>query len=387
MPPSPAARLTYIYLPYVDEQGTGMQRFGSEMILALLRNGQPARVILGEVQGRPKWLEGVPHEVLISPGIARRVPRPVTALARLLWLQFLLPLRVRRKATVLTLADRDLATFPMFRQVAVVHDLTQARELRLHRSRARDARIRMWKTALRRSDRVIAISEATKCDLIQSFGVDPARVEVVYEGFDPSTFYPRTGEPGGGKPYLLYAGTLAPNKNIPFLLRVFCQLRDAGFDVELQLAGRYGPELASEVIGPVPEQHRCAVRLIGFVSDAELAERMRGCTAFVFPSLSEGFGLAPVEAMACGAPVISSEATSLKEVVGEGGVLLSPLDERGWVEALTQVLTSESFRKVLSERALRRSSAFSWDRAAQSYRAIIEGAGPAPARFQAKADT
>ena len=372
MSSSRGAGLTYIYLPYVDEQGTGMQRFGSEMILALLRTGMPVRVLLGEVQGKPKWLEGVPHEVLIGPGAARRVPRPVTAVARLMWLQFLLPLRARGKATVLTLADRDLATFPMFRQVAVVHDLTQARELRLHRSRARDARIRMWKTALRRSDRVIAISEATKRDLVESFGVDPARVDVVYEGYDPATFYPRTSEPQG-TPYLLYAGTLAPNKNIPFLLRVFCTVRDAGSNVELQLAGRYPPERVAELMAAVPEQHRAAVKMIGFVSDQELGERMRGCTAFVFPSLSEGFGLAPVEAMACGAPVVSSEATSLKEVVGEGGVLLSPQDEQGWVDALTRVLASADHRRELSERALRRSTAFSWERAAQAYQAIIEG--------------
>jgi alpha-1,3-rhamnosyl/mannosyltransferase len=362
----------------VDEQGTGMQRFGSEMILALLRNGLPSRIILGEVQGRPQWLEGVPHEVLIGPRASRRVPRPLAAVARLLWLQFLLPLKARRTGTVLTLADSDLATFPMFRQVAVVHDLTQARELRQHRSRARNARIRMWKTALHRSDRVIAISEATKRDLVESFGVDPERVEVVYEGFDPAVFYPRKGEPAA-PPYLLYAGTLAPNKNLPFLLRVFCRLRDAGFGVELQLAGRYTPERAAEMLGPVPEQHRAAVRMIGFVSDEELAERMRGCTAFVFPSLSEGFGLAPVEAMACGAPVVSSEATSLKEVVGEGGVLLSPEDEQAWVDALTRVLGSREHRLDLSERALRRSAVFSWDRAAEAYRGIIEGRSARPA--------
>jgi glycosyltransferase involved in cell wall biosynthesis len=99
---------------------------------------------------------------------------------------------------------------------------------------------------------------------------------------------------------------------------------------------------------------------------------MRNCAAFVFPSLSEGFGLAPVEAMACGAPVVSSAATSLAEVVGEGGVLLSPTDHDGWVRELSSVLSDKEYRRELSRRALGRSSTFSWDRAAGAYRKLIE---------------
>jgi glycosyltransferase involved in cell wall biosynthesis len=371
MPTRRGESRTYIYLPYADEQATGLQRFGSEIIRALLRTGMEAEVLIGEVQGQPQWLTGVPHKVVLKSGLTRRLPRPATSLLRLLWLQFVLPLRARRGSTLLTLADQDLAVFPLVRQIAVVHDLTQAGPYRQKASAAQSVRIWLSKIGLRRSEQLIAISPATRDDLVNTFAIAPDRISVIDEGFDPAIFSPGERR-SGARPTLLYAGTLAPNKNIPFLLEVFAELRERGFDVELQLVGRYLPERFQELVAAMAPEHRAAVLPVGFVSDAELAERMRSCTAFVFPSLSEGFGLAPVEAMACGAPVVSSEATSLKTVVGEGGVLLSPHDRQGWVEALVRVLSDESCREELSRRALRRSRAFSWDRAAQAYRELIE---------------
>jgi glycosyltransferase involved in cell wall biosynthesis len=370
-PAQPIGR-AFLYLPYVDEQGTGMQRFGSEMIRALLRSGLDAQVLIGEVKGSPPWLEHTPHKVLLSGSAARMLPRPLAALARLLWVQFIAPLKARRGDTLVTLADRDLAIFPLMRQIAVAHDLTQARSLRQQHSKALELRVRLWIGALRRSERVIAISGATKDDLIRSFGVREEQIRVIYEGFDPRIFYPRKEGRSTQRSYLLYAGTLAPNKNIPFLLEVYSELRRRGLEIDLRLVGRYAPERAEELIAAVPLPYRTSVHFDGFVSDEELGEKMRGCTGFVFPSLSEGFGLAPVEAMACGAPVISSEATSLAEVVAEGGVLLSPTDSNGWVRELTRLLQDEHYRAELSRRALRRSEHFSWDEAARAYREVIE---------------
>jgi len=365
-----AASKTFIYLPYVDEHATGMQRFGSEMIQSLLRTGLDAEVLIGELHGRPKWIERVPHRVLVRGALWRRLPRSASALARLLWVQALLPLRAGRRATLLTLADRDLAFFPAVRQIAVVHDLTQVRGLRQLGGRAHDLRIRLWREGLKRSDAVIAISSATKADLIETFGIAADRVYVIHEGFDPTIFFPGAAT-DANRPYLLYAGTLAPNKNIPFLLRVYAKVRERGANVDLRLVGRYSAEVAADLLASVPAAYRDGVHFAGFITDQQLGEQMRGCAAFVFPSLSEGFGLAPVEAMACGAPTVSSYATSLREVVGDGGVLLSPTDERAWVNTLVRLLADRAFQDELRRRAVRRSAAFSWDRAAQAYAALI----------------
>jgi len=362
----------YLYFPFVDDQGTGMQRFGSEIILALLRTGLNARVLIGELQGQPAWLEGVPYRVIIRARLGRVLPRPAAAIARLLWVQFVLPLRAGRKATLLTLADRDLAIIPLIRQIAVAHDLTQVRSLRQRTGVAHDLRNRLWRGGLKRSEKIIAISDSTKSDLVESFGIPAEQIEVVHEGYDPTVFFPDADGRENSERYLLYAGTLAPNKNIPFLLHIYSEVRRLGIDVKLRLVGRYAAAQAEELRALVPEAYRADVDFAGFVTDEELAEQMRGCAAFVFPSLSEGFGLAPVEAMACGAPVISSNATSLVEVVGEGGALLSPHDEQGWVTEISQVLTDAKYRNELKQRALIRSAAYSWDRAAVSYRMLLE---------------
>jgi glycosyltransferase involved in cell wall biosynthesis len=289
----------------------------------------------------------------------------------MLWIQFLLPLRAGRGATLLSLSG-DLATIPLMRQIAVAHDVTQATDHRQQRGIAYDARNRLWKMALTRSDKVIAISGSTKQDLVEHFGVPAASVHVIYEGYDASIFRPApSGTVTSAHPYLLYAGTLAPNKNIRFLLDVYLALRKRS-DVQLTLVGKQDPGHVDALVKELPAEARDCVHFAGFVSDAELASLMRGCTAFVFPSLYEGFGLAPVEAMACGAPVIASYGGSLREVVGDGGVVLSPTDREAWVTELTRVFEDREYRRELSRRALARSQAFSWDRAAEAYRELLD---------------
>lgn len=367
-----AQEQVYLYLPYADDQGAGMQRFGSEMIRALLRTGLNARILIGEVSGAPAWLDELPHEVILGASLRRRLPASLAALTRLLWIQFLLPLKAGRGATLLTLADRDLATIPLMRQIAVAHDLTQVTQLRQLSGIAHDVRNRLWRRGLARSDKVIAISGTTKQDLVEHFGLPADSITVIYEGYDATIFRPPSDVSWEPKPpYLLYAGTLAPNKNIPFLLDVYARLRERA-DVRLTLVGKQDDAQVGALLSALPVGIREGVEFAGFVSDGELATLMQECAAFVFPSLYEGFGLAPVEAMACGAPVISSYAGSLREVVSTGGVLLSPTDKEAWVSELTHVLEDADYREQLSERALTRSRAFSWDRAAQAYRALLD---------------
>ena len=359
----------FVYMPYVDEHGTGMQRYCSEMILALLRVGAPVQVLIGELHGRPAWLEDVPYRVMLGRRAVRWVPRGIRPVIRILWLQFVLPFFAGRHGTLLALAH-ELALLPAVRQVAVVHDLTQFRSYATRRGWAEGVRNRLWVWGLRRSERIIAISEATKSDLIENLGIAPSRIEVVYEGYDPAIFRPAQAREEGQSPYLLYVGTLAPNKNLPFLLQVYAQLRQR-FDIRIKLVGKQDPATVAELLATVPEATRSGIEFVGFVSDPLLAQLLQRCAAFVFPSLNEGFGLAVVEAMACGAPVISSDAGSLAEVVGQGGVLLAPTDAERWIDEIARVLTESDYRAELAQRAVRRSAIFSWDQAAQRYWALL----------------
>jgi len=378
--PGPGAGRIFVYLPLADEQSTGMQRFGSEMIRALKRAGLEFEVVIGQIEGDPAWLRTIPHRVVLRGGFWRRLPRAFHPVLRLLWLQFVLPLSRGGGGTVLALAH-ELAPLPLLRQIAVAHDVTQLRSYAQRDGLAERVRQRLWVRGMQRSARVIAISNATCRDLIACAGLEESAISVIGEGFDPAIFRPAPGSAQPARPYLLYAGTLAPNKNVPFLLRVFARVRER-HDVDLVLVGKQDPQEVARLMSGVPEAARASVRFRGFVSDEQLAGLMQNCAAFVFPSLNEGFGLAVVEAMACGAPLISSEAGSLREVVGPGGLLLDPNDEAAWVEAIDKTLSDEEYRGALSERGLSRSRIYSWDTAAASYRDLVTGGAGSSAGAQ-----
>ena len=355
-----------IYLPFVDERGAGMQRFGEEMIAALDREGFEFELLVGERLGRVAWLEARPHRLLLSPGLSARLPRGIAALIRLALVQQVLS---RPRQSVLALAH-EVAIRPRGRQIAVVHDITWLKSFAPPRSRSTMMRDVLWRAGLKRSQ-VIAISKATRADVAAWAGVDAAAIPVVYEGFDPHLFYPG-GEGKTDRPVLLYAGTLATHKNVPCILAAFARVRERGIDAVLKLVGRYEASQATTLLASVPERWHDDIDFAGFVSTEQLGNEMRACAAFLFPSRNEGFGLAPVEAMACGAPVLSSPGGSLAEVVAEGGLLLDPDNVEGWADAIATILTDGKAATTLRERARTRAEAFSWDRAARQYRAIME---------------
>lgn len=355
-----------VYLPFVDERGAGMQRFGQEVIAALDREGVEFELLIGERLGRVAWLEARPHRLLLSSELSASLPRWAAALLRLARVQTALS---RPKQTVLALAH-EVAARPRGRQVAVVHDTTFLKPFAPRRSRSTMARDALWRAGLKRSE-VIAISEATRRDVVAWMGLDAHAIPVVYEGFDPHLFYPGS-RTQMERPTLLYAGTLAAHKNVPCILAAFACIRQQGIDATLKLVGRYEPAAATALLASVPERWRPDVDFAGFVSNEQLGDEMRACSAFLFPSRNEGFGLAPVEAMACGAPVLSSPGGSLAEVVADGGLLLDPDDVGSWADAITRVLTDENTADELRTRALARAKSFSWDRAARQYRAILE---------------
>jgi glycosyltransferase involved in cell wall biosynthesis len=374
-PTAPRKRPAALYLPIADEQATGMQRFGSEIIRAILRLDPDFQVIIGRVDGAPSWLEGISYSTIVGPRGKAWLPRALQPLVRMLWLQFVFPMKLGRGATLIALAH-ELCARPFVRQIAVAHDVTQIRSYALRQSFAERVRQQLWIAGMRHSDAVIAISGATRHDLIEAIGLSPARLPVIYEGYDPSIFKPAPAETKAPeRPYLLYAGTLAPNKNLPFLLEQYARLR-ARHEIDLVLVGKQGKAEVARLLATVPEGARPSIHFRGFVTDEELATLMQRCTAFVFPSLNEGFGLAVVEAMACGAPTVSSWAGSLREVVGDGGELLDPQDEDAWVDSLERVVANADLRADLSRRAISRAADFSWDEAAGAYLAVIRD-GPA----------
>jgi glycosyltransferase involved in cell wall biosynthesis len=242
--------------------------------------------------------------------------------------------------------------------------------------------------SVRPSDWVICISEAVRDDLCDYLHLDPRRTFVTYLAADPALFHhdggqdtiarirARLGIPEG--PYLLSVATLEPRRNIRHLVKSFVTLltQERLADLSLVLVGHAGWGLADllEAAGG-DENIRRKIILTGYARDEELAPLYSNALAFVYPSLCEGFGLTPLEAMQCGAPVITSNASSLPEVVGDAAILVDPSDVDALCQGMLSIYRSEQLRASMTARSLARAQEFSWDKCVsqtiQAYRVAL----------------
>jgi len=324
-----------------------------------------------------------PRPDLFPESVARRVmpfPRLWTHL-RLSWEM------MGRAPDVLFVPSHVLPLVHPRRSVVTVHDLGYLYYPETH-TLFQNLYLR-WSTRFnaRAAARVLADSEATRQDLVRYYGTPPEKITVVYPGrdeslapvSDPDTLagvrarYDLTG------PYLLYVGTLHPRKNLVRLVQAFAAL--LGSDAELPadlllvLAGQKG-WLCGDILAQVRKLGLTErVILTGYVPDADLPALLSGAQAFVFPSLYEGFGLPLLEAMACGTPVVCSNAASLPEVAGEAALTVDPLDTEALVEALARVLTDAALRRALVERGWQQIGNFSWSRCARQTLQVLEDVG------------
>jgi glycosyltransferase involved in cell wall biosynthesis len=264
-----------------------------------------------------------------------------------------------------------------WRSVVTMHDLafvrypeTQTRASRAYYSAARES--------ARCANRIIAVSQSTAADVVHLLGADPVRVRVVYEAAGVE-YAPRPREDletlaarlrvDATRPYVLFVGTLEPRKNVPLLLEAFARIR-GHLDVQLILAGSRGWLDESIFQTHARLGLKGAAHFVGSLSEPELATLYSHAGAFAFPSLYEGFGLVLLEAMACGAPVVSSNAGPLPEVVGDAGLLLPPEDPSQWAETLARVLSDPTLAGALRSRGFARAASFSWQQAARETRAV-----------------
>jgi glycosyltransferase involved in cell wall biosynthesis len=252
--------------------------------------------------------------------------------------------------------------------------------------------------ALRRARGLIAISRYTADDAVRLLGIPRERIVVtplaVRSGLAPAseadvTALCRRHRLRAG--YLLYVGGIDRRKNVPFLLEVLRAIVAQRPETELVLAGRYrdDPDFADLVLRLKRLGLEDLVRLVGYISEEELAALYGGAAVFVYPSLYEGFGLPPLEAMACGAPVVAADRTALPEVLGRAALLVDPREVSEFAEAILSLLDHPERRRELVEAGLRQASRFSWDATAratlEAYRqfaslpAVIEPTGePSP---------
>lgn len=231
--------------------------------------------------------------------------------------------------------------------------------------------------AVRQAAAILTGSEATRNDLVELFGAAPESVHVTPYAADEAYRPMRRRDAvdavrrhlGVPVPYILSVGVLQPRKNLPRLVRAYNRIA-ARVPHRLVLVGKEGwaPEELRAAVAETPVGRE--VIFTGYVADADLPALYAAADLFVYPSLYEGFGLPPLEAMACGAPVITSRVSSLPEVAGDAAVLIDPTSETELSDAMLELLGDPGRRRELSERGLARAEQFSWSRTAQLTRDV-----------------
>lgn len=237
---------------------------------------------------------------------------------------------------------------------------------------------------IRNTTLVLASSENTSQDVCRLAGVSKEQVRTVLLGVNLDRFHPVEDTSsretlrryGVSAPYFLHVGDLVPRKNLDRLIRVFARLKEQkSIPHQLVLMGKrnYGsPEIYTlpESLGVGPD-----VIFTGYVPEVDLPAFYSAARGFLYPSMYEGFGLPLLEAMACGAPVVCSNAASLVEVVGDDALVLHPTDESGWQQALSRLVDDELLHSRLREKGLARTQRFSWDRTAQNTLSVYQELG------------
>jgi glycosyltransferase involved in cell wall biosynthesis len=299
--------------------------------------------------------------------------------------QFAIPMDLRRESAELFHAPHYvLPPLTPCRSVVTIHDCIHLRFPQYLPSKLAYAYARgqMW-TATHRAARVITVSEASKRDILRYFRVPESRIDVIYNAIDDRFWQQPAPEETAlvreryrlTDPFVLYAGNIKPHKNLERLIESFHLLRQNSpelKDVQLLIIGDEISKYAT--LRRAVHRHKLHkhVRFFGFVPDRTLAALYRLAHAFVFPSLYEGFGLPPLEAMASGTPVITSNVSSLPEVVGDAAVMIDPYEPAAIAGAMYRVLTDGALRMDLRERGFARAREFSWERSIARVRQIYE---------------
>ena len=279
---------------------------------------------------------------------------------------------IQKEPDIVHLPNQNFARFAVLRKnpyIVTVHDVVRFYLRFDPETFVEKFWLKLDIMGLKRASHLIALSHNTKNDLIKYMKIPPGRISVIYDGIDHNIFKPSdVALELLDKPYILYVGSERPRKNLGRLFEAFAQLKKEFPDLRLVKIGAEGRSAKYRKdtrmkMGGLGITRR--VIFVDYVSERELARYYSSARLLAYPSLYEGFGLPPLEAMACGCPVVTSNASSLPEVVGDAGITVDPHDTDSLAQAMRRVLTDSKLREDMIKKGLEQAKKFSWEKAAE----------------------
>jgi glycosyltransferase involved in cell wall biosynthesis len=365
-------------------QGAGIGRYTRNLVDAMLRLDRDDQFTLFSAD-KPNALRGFPD----APNV-RTVVGPISnKRMTTLWHRFRAPLPIEMFAGVADIfhsPDFSLPPVAHAQTVVTIHDLAFITHPDCAVPSLRDYLLRVTPHAVRRADRIIAVSNRTADDLVKLMGAPIEKITTIYLGVDPALKrvddLARLTETANRYaihgPFILAVGTIEPRKNYERLIQAFARIKgNPGAPAHLVIVGRKGWLYDSVFETLQNSRLGDTVRILEAVPDSDLAALYSMALALVTPSLYEGFGIPPLEAMAYGLPVVVSDGGSLPEIVGNAGLVVPATDVDALADALLRVATNETLQAEMSRRSLARARQFDWSATAratlQVYRQAVSG--------------
>lgn len=292
-------------------------------------------------------------------------------------------------ADLLTAEKPDIAIFGNFvrsplitggKTITVIYDLSYIHFKQFADKKNATLLSKRVPVAIKKSDKIITISESSKKEIVEYYRVEPERIVIIPPAVDHDVFKPQEYKQIAqirnkykiNRSYILYTGTLEPRKNIIGILDAYARLPKSMHNkFQLVLAGGKG-WLDHEIQEKLEDYKDLEVVLTGYVPDEDLPALYSGASVFVYPSFYEGFGMPPLEAMACGVPVITSNNSSLPEVVGTAGITIEAKDTSSLAKNIQRVITDKKLANKMKKDGLIQANKFSWTESAVKLKKIVD---------------
>ncbi|WP_058308623.1 glycosyltransferase family 4 protein [Gracilibacillus massiliensis] len=355
----------------LDSKPTGLGNYTLNIIYEMCQNlSENLEIVV--FTSEPSFFSELPITVVKVSELVQPKKGKVGGFSRFLWTQIRLPMLLKKYSVdIFYSTTHHGAFFTSKKQIITIHDILPIKYPKQYKLQYNYFKI-ILPILLKKTTKLVTVSNNTKKDLNNFYGYRLDDIKVIYNAYNKDDFVEIPNNSNKEK-YILFVGASYPHKNLTRSLEAFIKIKDKYPDYKVIITGGR-KEYLDEVKKSFQQikDFDDKIQFIDYVPYKQLPDLYRSAELLLYPSLYEGFGIPPLEAMACGCPVITSDNSSIPEVCGDAAIYVNPLNSVEIEQALEKCLSDEKLRKLMIERGLKRCSSFDWNLSARELVRFIE---------------